>query len=1515
MSGAAESDCRDIRSVAGLCAWLREELSVLLECPAESIRDHETFARYGVDSLRATTLASKLSEALGRSVPVALLWAYPSLAALSAHLLDRPGGEAGTRHRDPGSPAAVGHEPIAVVGMACRFPMADNTTEFWELLLSATDTVGAVPPGRWDPADFVDPDPSAPAKMMTDRAGYLRGRLDEFDPLFFGISPREAAEMDPQQRLFLEVAWEALENAGMANDALAGSRTGVFAGVIWHDYAELAAPALHGVVPHSATGRALGMVANRLSYVLGLRGPSVAVDTACSASLYALHLACQSLWLGESTAALAGGVNLLISPGTSVALSKFGGLSPDGRCKSFDARADGYGRGEGCGVVVLKRLSRALADGDDIWCLVPGSAANNDGLSNGLTAPNPLAQEEVLRDAYQRAGVRPGEVHFIETHGTGTALGDPIEAAALSAVLSEGRPADAPLILGAVKTNIGHLEGAAGIAGFIKTALALRHRRIPRNLHFERPNPHIDFEGLGLRVPRDAEPWPEDRAPLAGVSSFGWGGTNVHVVMEGWREPAPLPATVPGRPRETPEAAVPSPRPVFVCSPHGQQWAGMGRRLFRTEPVFRRAVERCDAALLPHTGWSVVDALFPAGDTGRTDRADDADRTDSLGPNDTTARTDATDRLDRVDVAQPVLFAVQIGIAAWLEAAGARPHAVVGTCFSEITAAVIAGILDLPDGARLVHHYSRAQSRVAGRGGAMAVAELPPEELAEYTTDTHGLSVAGLYGPRSTALAGHVDALRTALAAWKSQGVLCGMVRIDAAVHSPDMDPVLAELESGSAGITPRPGRIPMVSAVTGAPVEWREITPGYFARGLRQPVRLTEAVAHLATTGHGPFVEISAHPVLLHALRQHVTAIGTMRRGRDDREGLRDALEELARAGVPVTGPGAGDRGGELFTLSAATPEALRELARSTAAPPVPAAPAALRDLAHTAARRTHHAWRLAVVARDTDELGAALSAFARGEEPAGLHASTAPVVDPPKVAFVFPGQGSQWIGMGRELAGCEPEFHAALRQCDDAVGAYAGWSVLDELVADERHSRLARIDVVQPMLFSIEVALAALWRSWGVVPDAVIGHSMGEIAAAHVAGALGLEDAVRIICGRSALLRRVSGQGAMLAAELTMEEALRAVEGHEESVAVAVSNSPRSTVLSGDERVLTDISRELDRADVFWRWVKVDVASHSPQMDPLREDLLATLRGISPRSGTVPLYSTVTGEPASGESLDAHYWVRNLRDPVLFSDQIGRLLRDDVGAFVEMSPHPVLVPTVGQSIAHAGDNRAQALPSLRRHEGERAVLLESLGRLHVLGCRADMDRANSPGRHGAPLPAYPWQRDRHWPDHLTFGAPAAPSSPPGPAAGPGLDDDPTATARATAGEPASPEETAEERVRRHVARVAKIAAARIDAAVPLRSYGIDSVMSLELRNRLEGEFGVSLSATVVWNHPTVAGLADHLARLTGPRTPGGPAAGATEEPGSAGREPDDTGHEGLSPEELLDRELAELNARLETL
>ncbi|WP_370418228.1 acyltransferase domain-containing protein [Streptomyces sp. QH1-20] len=1509
MSGAAESDCRDIRSVAGLCAWLREELSVLLERPAESIRDHETFARYGVDSLRATVLASKLSETLGRSVPVALLWAYPSLAALSAHLLDRPGGEAGTRHRGPGSPAAAGHEPVAVVGMACRFPMADNATEFWELLLSGTDTVGAVPPGRWDPADFVDPDPSAPAKMMTDRAGYLRGRLDEFDPLFFGISPREAAEMDPQQRLFLEVAWEALENAGMANDALAGSRTGVFAGVIWHDYAELAAPALHGVVPHSATGRARNMVANRLSYVLGLRGPSVAVDTACSASLYALHLACQSLWLGESTAALAGGVNLLISPGTSVALSKFGGLSPDGRCKTFDARADGYGRGEGCGVVVLKRLSRALADGDDIWCLVPGSAANNDGLSNGLTAPNPLAQEEVLRDAYQRAGVRPGEVHFIETHGTGTALGDPIEAAALSAVLSEGRPADAPLILGAVKTNIGHLEGAAGIAGFIKTALALRHRRIPRNLHFERPNPHIDFEGLGLRVPRDAEPWPEDRAPLAGVSSFGWGGTNVHVVMEGWREPAPLPATVPARPRETPEEAVPSPRTVFVCSPHGQQWAGMGRRLFRTEPVFRRAVERCDAALLPHTGWSVVDALFPAGETGRTDRTDDTDRTDSLGPNDTTARTDATDRLDRVDVAQPVLFAVQIGIAAWLEAAGVRPHAVVGTCFSEITAAVIAGILDLPDGARLVHHYSRAQSRVAGRGGAMAVVELPAEELAEYTTDAHGLSVAGLYGPRSTALAGHVDALRTALATWKSQGVLCGMVRIDAAVHSPDMDPVLAELESGTAGITPRPGRIPMVSAVTGAPVEWREITPGYFARGLRQPVRLTDAVAHLAATGHGPFVEISAHPVLLHALRQHVTAVGTMRRGRDDREGLGDALEELARAGVPVTGPGAGDRGGELFTLSAATPEALRELARRTAVLP---APAALRDLAHTAARRTHHAWRLAVVARDTDELGAALSAFARGEEPAGLHASAAPVVDPPKVAFVFPGQGSQWIGMGRELAAREPEFHAALRECDDAVGAYAGWSVLDELVADERHSRLARIDVVQPMLFSIEVALAALWRSWGVVPDAVIGHSMGEIAAAHVAGALGLEDAVRIICGRSALLRRVSGQGAMLAAELTLEEALRAVEGHEQSVAVAVSNSPRSTVLSGDERVLTDISRDLDRADVFWRWVKVDVASHSPQMDPLREDLLATLRGISPRSGTVPLYSTVTGEVASGESLDAHYWVRNLRDPVLFSDQIGRLLRDDVGAFVEMSPHPVLVPTVGQSIAHAGDGRAQALPSLRRHEGERAVLLESLGRLHVLGCRADVDRANSPGRHGAPLPAYPWQRDRHWPDHLTFGAPAAPPPPPVP---PGTADDPTATARATAGEPALPEETAEERVRRHVARVAKIAAARIDAAVPLRSYGIDSVMSLELRNRLEGEFGVSLSATVIWNHPTVAGLADHLAGLTGPRTPGGPAASATEEPGSAGREPDDTGHEGLSPEELLDRELAELNARLETL
>lgn len=979
--------------------------TVLGHADTDAIRDEDALKDAGFDSLTSVELRNRLGAATGLTLPATLVFERPTPVALARHLHAALAPESVSSPARParlapagGSPYAP--EPIAVVGIGCRFPGAPTPDAFWDLLRSGTDAIRELPPGRWAEAA-----PTALEAVEIKQAGFLDGPIDGFDPLFFNISPREAEQMDPQQRLFLEVAWEALEDAGLANDSLAGSRTAVFASAIWQDYGESGPRDETGLTIHTATGRALNMVANRLSYALGLRGTSVVLDSACSSSLLAVHLACQSIWSGESAMAIAGGVNLLLSPVTMLALAKFGGLAPDGRCKAFDARADGFGRGEGCGVVVLKPLSQAMADGDHIWCTVRGSAANNDGLSNGLTAPNPTAQQEVLLDAYRRAGVRPEEVHYVEAHGTGTPLGDPIEAAALSAVLGEGRAPDTPLVIGSVKTNIGHLEAAAGVAGFIKTALCLSNRAVPGSLHFGTPNPHINFGELRLRVATSLEPWPAQAPPLAGVSAFGWGGTNVHAVLEG-----------------------------------------------------------------------------PPDGAGRPDRE---------------------------------------------------------------------------------------------RG-------------------------------RPT---------------------------------------------SGS--------------------------------KGAGQP--------------------------------------------EDPQDGARTAL----------------------LMLSAKTPTALREHAERIATYS-DAVDLAAADLAAAAARRAAQPFRLAVLGRTSAELSGALRRYASGQASESLQASARAAEQPPKVAFVFPGQGSQWAGIARDLIRLEPVFAAAIQECDEAAKPLTGWSIAAWLESGGRVPATAEpgappVDVIQPVLFAVQTALAALWRSWGVQPDAVVGHSMGEVAAAHVAGALSIEDAARIICLRSRLLRRVSGQGAMLATELALDEAHALVAGYPDAVSVAVNNSPRATVLAGDRTVLAGIATRLEQEQRFCRWVKVDVASHSPQMDPLRDDLLTCLRDISPAQAVTPVYSTVRGAIVDGRDLDAGYWADNLRQPVLFSGQIARLATAGTAAFVEISPHPILLPAVEQVLADDGADAA-VLPSLRKHEAGRDTLLRSAGALYTLGARLSGRVTEAGDGHGLRLPTYPWQRERFW-------------------------------------------------------------------------------------------------------------------------------------------------------------------------
>ncbi|MGP3985840.1 type I polyketide synthase [Streptomyces sp. 3N207] len=866
------------------------------------------------------------------------------------------------------------NEPIAIVGMGCRLPGgAAGPDDFWHVLDEGVDAVTEVPRDRWQGG-------------TVPWGGFLSG-VDTFDAAFFGIAPREAKAMDPQQRLLLEVAWEALERAGQPPDQLVGTSTGVFLGVVVNDYDKVSTGERD---IYTVTGNGHSFPAGRLSYVLGLEGPSMVVDTACSSSLVAIHLACQSLRARESAMALAGGVSLMLDPDMTDMMARARALSPDGRCKTFDARANGYVRGEGCGVLVLKRLSDALADRDQVLAVIRGGAVNSDGRSSGLTAPNVSAQKALLRQALRNAEADGADIGYVETHGTGTPLGDPIEVDALAEVYGAPRSDGSRCVLGAVKTNIGHLEAAAGVTAVIKTVLAMQHERIPGNLHLRTLNPRIDLTATALTLPDAPVPWPrqEDRPRMAGVSSFGISGTNAHLVL------AQAPPTAPG-----------------------------------------------DSAVVP--------------------------------------------------------------------------------------------------------------------GG-------------------------------------------------------------------PALVPVSA-----------------------------------------RDPAALDELV--------------DAYRVLLDERRKD------------------------------------------------------------------------LDDLAYTAAvRRPHHAHRAAFVVD--------------GQAAPRLITGTAAAR--PKVVFVFPGQGSQWLGMGRELYEHEPVFRQTVDACDEAVRAEAGWSLTGELHADPATTRLDRIDVVQPLLFAIQRGLAALWRSKGVEPDAVVGHSMGEVAAAQVSGALTPADAARIICRRSRLLRRLSGRGAMMLVELPLEQARRVVSPFAERVSVAAANSARSTVLSGDPETLEKLLTELSEAGVFCRRIKVEVASHSPQVDVLTDELLRELDGLAPSATTVRMHSTVLGRSCDGAELDSTYWVRNLRAPVLFSQAVRELMTTGNTLFVEMSPHPVLLPSIEE-------DEGTAFPSSRREHGERSVFLQSLAGLYVRGCPVTWTALHPEGGRCTELPAYPWQRERYWVDaapetrstggHPLLGEPVSPASSPG--------------------------------------------------------------------------------------------------------------------------------------------------------
>ncbi|MEQ0565628.1 beta-ketoacyl synthase N-terminal-like domain-containing protein [Amycolatopsis sp. NEAU-NG30] len=907
--------------------WL---LDTVTEHTGVSAEPDRPLGDYGLSSRQAVGIAADLEDLLGTKLPATLLWESPTIDHLARSL---------TGTAEPEAPPGRDRrrtDPVAVVGLGCRFPGADGIEAFWDLLTSGRDAVRTAPPGRWD----------------AEAAPVLGGFLDDvagFDADHFGITPREAATMDPQQRMLLEVAWAALEHAGIAPASLRGSRTGVFTGIATHDYGHLTmtagAPDLW-----TATGAAGSIAANRLSYVYDLRGPSVAVDTACSSSLVAVHHAVRALREGDADLALAAGVNLMLLPGPTAAFAAAGLLADDGRCKAFSAGADGIARAEGCGVVVLKRLADAEVDGDRVLAVIRASAVNSDGRSHGLAAPNPQAQQEMLRDAYR--GLDPSTVDYVEAHGTGTLLGDPIEARALGAVLGASRDADAPLLIGSVKTNIAHAEAAAGIAGLIKVVLAMTHGTLPPQLHFTAPNPHIAFDDLRVKVVTEPTPWPRHSGrATAGVSAFGFGGTNAHVVLEEAAAPEREPsggtgvriallsarsrdrlaerATQLARWLDSPaarrhaladithtlfrrdnaaphraalvagdhdelavllgavgEGADPLPAgavtgtaragegPVFVFSGHGSQWPGMGRGLLAAEPAFAAQVDKLGDPFTEHTGRSLRALLTGPGPASLED-------------------------------VQLAIFGIQVALAARWDALGVRPAAVVGHSLGSAAAAVVAGVLTADEAVHLVATRARLLGTV-GAGGAMAAVELDPDELAARP----GVELAVDAAPGQLTVTGPAPVLDRLVADLTAAGRSARRLPVGVAGHSAGVEPVLDLLREALAELGGRRPLVPWYDTVLADPRDLPDFDAGYWAAHLRRPVRFRQAVTAAAADGHRVFVEVSPHPILRGSLARTLEAAGiadavvtgTLRRGQDEVRTFGVAAATLYCAGTRLT-------------------------------------------------------------------------------------------------------------------------------------------------------------------------------------------------------------------------------------------------------------------------------------------------------------------------------------------------------------------------------------------------------------------------------------------------------------------------------------------------------------------------------------------------------------------------------------------------------------------------------------
>ena len=898
-----------------------------------------------------------------------------------------------------------GREPVAIVGAACRFPGEANRPEvFWQLLRDGINAVEPIPDGRWDVATYYDPNPEAVGKSYAAHGGFIKN-IDLFDAAFFNIAPLEAATMDPQQRLLLELSWEALEHGAIAPDSLRGERVGVFVGICSSDYSlyTLASHQPEQIDAFAGTGIAASVAAGRLSYFFGFHGPSFPVDTACSSSLLAIHLACQSLRQQECDLALAAGVNLILAPDMHVYFSKTRALSAHGRCRTFDAAADGYTRGEGCGVIVLKRLADALADGDNILAVIRGSAVNHDGRSSGLTAPNGRAQQAVIQQALANSGVRPDQISYVEAHGTGTPLGDPIEVQALAAVYGQNRLGAAPLWIGSVKTNIGHLEGAAGIAGVIKTALALHHGEIPPHLNYSQPNPHIPWSELPVEVVTERRPWPENGPRLAGVSSFGFSGTNVHLILEAAGEPAAQEQTSPSpvhlftlsakRPstlsvlvsQYTDYLATHSElslgdichtaaagrshfahRLAIVCQDREQLLAGLASEKLKvkSEQLARNSRQR------PHIIFQFTGQGAQYAGMGRPlynqhpvfrealDECDELLRPylpESLlplmvgnsqpthstgsGPAIPSSRFTVDDTL----YTQPALFAFEYALARLWQSWGIEPAAVIGHSIGEYVAACLAGVFSLADGLKLVAARGRLMQALP-QNGAMLVVFAAEEEVTGFLKEATQIAVAAVNGPDNVVISGERQAVTAVGQQLDEAGFITRQLRVSHAFHSPLMDPILAEFREIAGQISYAAPQIPLISNVDGRFLGDTTLpNADYWTNHVRQPVRYFAGLQTLLSQEQSIFLEIGPKPILTDLGRRYAGKAATWLASSDEgcEELLLESLGACYTAGVAVDWSQIYPRGQYRPVLLPTYPfEGKRYWVEPEAAPPV-AAPA----------------------------------------------------------------------------------------------------------------------------------------------------------------------------------------------------------------------------------------------------------------------------------------------------------------------------------------------------------------------------------------------------------------------------------------------------------------------------------------------------------------------------------------------------------------------------------------------